>query len=211
LALQLRRRKSTGHSYPFSAPASSATPGMRLQCTYQPAHLPPCYNRAMPYSKVCHRHILEDKHQVLYKRCAFAETGQPACEVPIYRSAEPPYCETHVKLADFIRNPRLSRPPPEPSQHKHNRYERGGFDARGSGGGFDGDAFEGLEDFGAGMDEFSTGGTDALGLDDYVINSDMLGGIPEDESKELAELQSSLMSSTYDPPLAGTSATATIE
>jgi len=212
LALQLRRRKSTGLSYPFAAPTNSSTPGMRLQCTYHPAHLPPCYNRAMPFSKVCRVHVMEDKHQVLYKRCAFSEQVGPAkvsCPNPIHRSDQPPFCDTHIKLAEFVRNPRLSRPPPSPSSllrggggHSHNMSSS--YDGLSSPqGGLD---FAGLEALvgdvpGIGMnvdDITSTAG--ALGLDGFGLGGSswlssptgMMPAVPEDETKALAELQSSL-------------------
>ena len=207
LALQLRRRKSTGLSYPFAAPTSLSTPGMRLQCTYHPAHLPPCYNRAMPFSKVCHRHIMEDKHQVLYKRCTFTEQVGPAkvsCPHPIHRSDQPPFCDTHIKLSEHVRNPRLSRPPPAAASLMRGSGGGGGrhpnnlissYDnLSGPAGGLD---FAGLEALvgdvpGIGMnvdDITSTAG--ALGLGGFGLESgmEMMGAIPEDE---LAALQSSL-------------------
>ena len=52
---------------------------MRLQCSFHPAHLPPCYNRALPYSKVCHKHVMEDKHQVLYKPCTHMNSRRQLC------------------------------------------------------------------------------------------------------------------------------------
>ena len=50
--------------------------------------------------------------QVLYKTCAYADKSSK-CENPIVFCEEPGFCATHLNLADFRRNPRLSHPPPD--------------------------------------------------------------------------------------------------
>lgn len=199
LILQRRRRQATGHTYPFSAPVESATPGMRLQCTWHPAHLPPCYNRALPYSKLCPRHILKDTHQVLYKTCAYSDKTS-SCENPIVFCEEPPYCATHLNLADFRRNPRLSRPPPElPGPGLAGlAYNNDSFS---SGAPLDLMHFEEfVEDVPMGadmnMDELTS-------LEGLGLSANLMGDLPEDESKAVAELQSSLQNELLNATDAG--------
>eukprot|EP00039_Didymoeca_costata_P006611 m.91787 g.91787 ORF g.91787 m.91787 type:complete len:678 (-) comp13319_c0_seq1:195-2228(-) len=173
LLLQHRRRAAAGHSYPLIAPPKSGTPGARLQCIFHPAHMPPCYNRVMPFSKYCFRHILKDTNQVLYKSCTYSEgTG---CDVPILRSQQPPLCDLHITLSDFMRNPRLSRAPPE-----HYARAAAGF----------GSAPLDLMQLEAFVNDDINMSVD-LGL---VTGFDL----PEDESKAVAELQSSLQMEMED-------------
>lgn len=56
-----------------------------------------CSQRALPLSKYCSQHILNDPHQVLYRTCQFAE-GE--CSKPVASIDDDILCPIHTQLTD---------------------------------------------------------------------------------------------------------------
>lgn len=56
-----------------------------------------CSQRALPLSKYCSQHILNDPHQVLYRACQFAE-GE--CSKPVASIEDDVLCLIHTQLTD---------------------------------------------------------------------------------------------------------------
>ncbi|KAK3105638.1 hypothetical protein FSP39_002442 [Pinctada imbricata] len=62
-----------------------------------------CTDRAMPLTKYCFNHILEDPYQTLYRACQF---GGGTCGMPAFSLEEDVFCNLHVPLKQM--EPRVS-------------------------------------------------------------------------------------------------------
>ncbi|XP_041460389.1 INO80 complex subunit D-like isoform X2 [Lytechinus variegatus] len=69
----------------------------------------PCQEEAMPYSKHCFRHILEDEEQVLFYQCGAEFPGGFRCIEPSFDMLnEQPLCQEHAKRVRM--EPKSKRP-----------------------------------------------------------------------------------------------------
>ncbi|OMO87946.1 hypothetical protein COLO4_20519 [Corchorus olitorius] len=59
-----------------------------------------CKEKAMALTKFCHKHILHDTNQVLYRGCIYHIKGGQMCKKPVLRSINPPHCPTHAQAAE---------------------------------------------------------------------------------------------------------------
>eukprot|EP00041_Stephanoeca_diplocostata_P022593 m.540961 g.540961 ORF g.540961 m.540961 type:complete len:933 (-) comp22104_c0_seq12:133-2931(-) len=112
LALQKLRRIETGCSYPYALQShlGTAGPASKLRCSVQGTT---CYNCMMPFSRFCHRHIMNDPRQLLYVQCtATPDEGESPCTNTVLRPTVPRVCEKCITLGDYARNPRISHSPP---------------------------------------------------------------------------------------------------
>lgn len=73
---------------------------------YRPPSYPRCINidgsakcleRALPLSKYCSKHILNDNHQALFRQCSFGDTS---CTCPVASWEEEPLCHRHTPLSE---------------------------------------------------------------------------------------------------------------
>lgn len=74
---------------------------------YRPPSYPKCVNmegnskcaeRALPLSKYCMKHIMNDTHQALFRQCNF---GNTSCSCPVASWEEDAYCHRHTPLNDI--------------------------------------------------------------------------------------------------------------
>ncbi|PPS20352.1 hypothetical protein GOBAR_AA00241 [Gossypium barbadense] len=68
--------------------------GFQLKC-----QISDCKDKAMALTRFCHKHILKDTNQILYRGCNFPIKGQ-LCKKPILRSINPPHCPVHAQAAE---------------------------------------------------------------------------------------------------------------
>ncbi|PPS20351.1 hypothetical protein GOBAR_AA00240 [Gossypium barbadense] len=68
--------------------------GFQLKC-----QISDCKDKAMALTRFCHKHILKDTNQMLYRGCNFPIKGQ-LCKKPILRSINPPHCPVHAQAAE---------------------------------------------------------------------------------------------------------------
>ena len=185
LWLQKWQRLETGYSYPYAIGSSSSHSGSRFRCSFQPANAAPCYNCSLPMSRFCQAHILKDPLQRLYKSCEHTEFKK--CERAILRPRDPSFCDTHMLLSEFVRNPRVSRLPQAALAHAQARGEFPNLEEDLN---FGASAPLDLDDLQALVGEVSQ--TPVMALADFDGLSNIMGQLQEDESKAVAELQQSL-------------------
>ncbi|KAK8651015.1 hypothetical protein V6N13_140633 [Hibiscus sabdariffa] len=69
--------------------------GFQLKC-----QISDCKEKAMALTRFCHKHILKDSNQTLYRSCNFPIKSGQICKKPILRSINPPHCPVHAQAAE---------------------------------------------------------------------------------------------------------------
>ncbi|KAH1047269.1 hypothetical protein J1N35_038053 [Gossypium stocksii] len=69
--------------------------GFQLKC-----QISDCKDKAMALTRFCHKHILKDTNQMLYRGCNFPIKSGQLCKKPILRSINPPHCPVHAQAAE---------------------------------------------------------------------------------------------------------------
>ncbi|KAB2062497.1 hypothetical protein ERO13_A10G145300v2 [Gossypium hirsutum] len=69
--------------------------GFQLKC-----QISDCKDKAMALTRFCHKHILKDTNQILYRGCNFPIKSGQLCKKPILRSINPPHCPVHAQAAE---------------------------------------------------------------------------------------------------------------
>ncbi|KAK8637056.1 hypothetical protein V6N13_064486 [Hibiscus sabdariffa] len=59
-----------------------------------------CKGKAMALTRFCHKHILKDPNQTLYRGCSYPVKSGQICKKPILRSINPPHCPIHAQAAE---------------------------------------------------------------------------------------------------------------
>ncbi|CAB3383625.1 Hypothetical predicted protein [Cloeon dipterum] len=66
-----------------------------------------CDDKAMPYAKLCLKHILNDSQQLLLRPCGAVQADLPPCQEPVLAIFPNTFCPCHAKV------PKHNFPPPE--------------------------------------------------------------------------------------------------
>ncbi|XVE90687.1 hypothetical protein DITRI_Ditri20bG0096800 [Diplodiscus trichospermus] len=69
--------------------------GFKLKC-----QISDCKEKAMALTRFCHRHILSDPNQILYRGCTFLLKSGQICKKPVLRSTNPRHCPVHAQAAE---------------------------------------------------------------------------------------------------------------
>ncbi|KAK8663598.1 hypothetical protein V6N13_083407 [Hibiscus sabdariffa] len=69
--------------------------GFQLKCQTSD-----CKEKAMALTRFCHKHILKDSNQTLYRGCGYPVKSGQICKKPILRSINPPHCPAHAQAAE---------------------------------------------------------------------------------------------------------------
>ncbi|KAE8663100.1 omega-hydroxypalmitate O-feruloyl transferase-like [Hibiscus syriacus] len=69
--------------------------GFQLKCQTSD-----CKEKAMALTRYCHKHILKDPKQTLYRGCNYPVKSGQICKKPILRSINPPHCPVHAQAAE---------------------------------------------------------------------------------------------------------------
>lgn len=69
--------------------------GLQLKC-----QISDCKQKAMALTRFCHKHILNDSNQILYRGCNFPIKSGQLCKKPVLRSINPPHCPVHAQAAE---------------------------------------------------------------------------------------------------------------
>ncbi|GMI93026.1 hypothetical protein like AT2G31600 [Hibiscus trionum] len=69
--------------------------GFQLKC-----QISDCKEKAMALTRFCHKHILKDSNQTLYRGCSYPVKSGHICKKPILRSINPPHCPVHAQAAE---------------------------------------------------------------------------------------------------------------
>ncbi|XP_021289923.1 INO80 complex subunit D-like [Herrania umbratica] len=69
--------------------------GSELKC-----QISDCKEKAMALTRFCHKHILNDSKQMLYRGCNFPIKSGQICKKPVLRSINPPHCPVHAQAAE---------------------------------------------------------------------------------------------------------------
>jgi Potential DNA-binding domain len=71
-----------------------------------------CDDKAMPYAKLCLKHILNDTQQLLLRPCGSVQADLPPCQEPVLAIFPHTLCPYHSKV------PKVNFPPPEVSGYE---------------------------------------------------------------------------------------------
>ncbi|KAL4291862.1 hypothetical protein GQ457_14G001510 [Hibiscus cannabinus] len=69
--------------------------GFQLKC-----QISDCKEKAMALTRFCHKHILRDSNQTLYRGCNYPVKSGQICKKPVLRSINPPHCTVHAQAAE---------------------------------------------------------------------------------------------------------------
>ncbi|XVF41418.1 hypothetical protein PTKIN_Ptkin01aG0278500 [Pterospermum kingtungense] len=81
--------------------SSEQTDGNKLGLGFQfKCQISDCKEKAMALTRFCHKHILNDSNQILYRGCNFPIKSGQICKKPVLRSINPPHCAVHAQAAE---------------------------------------------------------------------------------------------------------------
>ncbi|KAK6231980.1 putative DNA-binding domain - like 2 [Theobroma cacao] len=80
--------------------------GLRSQLKCQ---ISDCKEKAMALTRFCHKHILNDSKQMLYRGCNFPIKSGQICKKPVLGSINPPHCPVHAQAAEKYLSRALKR------------------------------------------------------------------------------------------------------
>lgn len=91
---RVTKKEDTASPKPATPKTVAYKPKPLEQCEFSG-----CDEYAMPLTKFCFCHILNDEKQLLFVKCQYESPGGKACSYPILKYSEPAICHGHLELS----------------------------------------------------------------------------------------------------------------